>query len=543
MIPSILLALTVIVVMIDVLVGIHRGFGFSVIRLLIWIAGSFICALFARSFTVWLLMKMAKAPDMTTFASDTFSGVLTDTTSAIGTHLTGTLVSFMVPVVFIGMFLASKLITWIVYCIVKQIIKKAAKKAEAHNAAVDAVKAIQSSEMPDAETLEQQPIAQPSFASDEHDSDFGTFGIYPKEEETGDDDDEEVTEIVAVETVDNAVTDGFGSIAEAVDEANENVEIGAETASGSDGFEVIAAASGDGFESLAKEQKTEKVKEVKPVKEKKLRKKHSLSMLLMKKSVLSSVLGGILGAIISLYACAIIFAPVSEMVKIFSEEKNGESMVNLTTTFASVDTDTLFENAFKKDSQPITGIVRDFEITSDISIRPEDFSEAIDEHEDTVIYYIYKYCGASGVASFIYNKLTPVNIKDIKLNTQGVTIYNFPDTLRSYLELLGPADDVVDYMCSGKGFSIELLDKLEVFSNTLLNEKGKGEILTSADKTAIVNSLIAKLKDKVDEAPEIINRDYIYEILSPCTDIDEAKDKLATVFDLMRRLIRAGMFD
>ena len=178
MIPSILLALTVIVVMVDVLVGIHRGFGFSVVRLLIWIAGSFICALFARSFTVWLLMKIANVPDMKAFASDTFSGMLTDTTSAVGTHLTGTLVSFMVPVVFIGMFLASKFITWIIYCIVKQIIKKAAKRAEAHNAAVDAVKAIRSSEMPDAETLEQSPIPQPSFGTEEHDSDFGTFGIY-----------------------------------------------------------------------------------------------------------------------------------------------------------------------------------------------------------------------------------------------------------------------------------------------------------------------------------------------------------------------------
>jgi hypothetical protein len=109
--------------------------------------------------------------------------------------------------------------------------------------------------------------------------------------------------------------------------------------------------------------------------------------------------------------------------------------------------------------------------------------------------------------------------------------------------LLGPADDLVDYMCSGKGFSIELIDKLEVFFNNLLQEKGKGEILTSADKTAIVNSLIIKLKDKVAEAPEMFNVDYVYEMLSPCADIDEAKEKITTIFDLMRRLIRAGMFD
>ena len=41
----------------------------------------------------------------------------------------------------------------------------------------------------------------------------------------------------------------------------------------------------------------------------------------------------------------------------------------------------------------------------------------------------------------------------------------------------------------------------------------------------------------------MFNVDYVYEMLSPCVDIDEAKEKITTIFDLMRRLIRAGMFD
>ena len=48
MIPTILLALIIIVVMIDVLVGIHRGFGFSVVRLIIWTIGTIICFLLAN---------------------------------------------------------------------------------------------------------------------------------------------------------------------------------------------------------------------------------------------------------------------------------------------------------------------------------------------------------------------------------------------------------------------------------------------------------------------------------------------------------------
>ena len=541
MIPSILLALTVIVVMIDVLVGIHRGFGYSVVRLLIWIAGSFICALFARSFTVWLLLKMAKAPDMKAFTLDTFGSMLTDTTGAVGTHLTGTFISFMIPVVFVGMFIASKFITWIIYCIVKQLIKKAAKRAEAHNAAVDAVKAIQSSEMPDAEAVEQQPIPQPSFGSPDQSSDFGTFGIYPKEDESTEDDDEEEQ---VVEVVDAAVVnDGFEMVAEATEAVTEATEEDTAVVDSSDGFEVIAASSEDGFESLAREQKFEEKKEVKPVKEKKLKKKHSLSMLIIKKSVLSSVLGGILGAFISLYACAIMFSPVSEMVKIISEKRSGEPLVELVTTVTGTDMETLIKNGFRKDAQPITGIDRDFEITSDISIRPEDFAEAIDDHEDTVIYYIYKYSGASGTASFIYNKLTPVNVKATGLDNLGITIYNFPDTLRSYLSLLDPANNLIDYMCSGKGFDIEMLDKLESFFGALLQEKVKGEILTSADKTAIVNSLVIKLNDKIEEIQNNNTIPVNIEPIQQFEDIDDARTGLSNIFERMRMLIRAGLLD
>ncbi|MBR5177787.1 MAG: hypothetical protein IKW90_03160 [Lachnospiraceae bacterium] len=541
MIPSILLALTVIVVMIDVLVGIHRGFGYSVVRLLIWIAGSFICALFARSFTVWLLLKMAKVPDMKAFALDTFGSMLTDTTGAVGTHLTGTFISFMIPVVFVGMFIASKFITWIIYCIVKQLIKKAAKRAEAHNAAVDAVKAIQSSEMPDAEAVEQQPIPQPSFGSPDQSSDFGTFGIYPKEDESTEDDDEEEQ---VVEVVDAAVVnDGFEMVAEATEAVTEATEEDTAVVDSSDGFEVIAASSEDGFESLAREQKFEEKKEVKPVKEKKLKKKHSLSMLIIKKSVFSSVLGGILGAFISLYACAIMFSPISEMVKIISEKRSGEPLVELVTTVTGTDMETLIKNGFRKDAQPITGIDRDFEITSDISIRPEDFAEAIDDHEDTVIYYIYKYSGASGAASFIYNKLTPVNVKATGLDNLGITIYNFPDTLRSYLSLLDPANNLIDYMCSGKGFDIEMLDKLESFFGALLQEKVKGEILTSADKTAIVNSLVIKLNDKIEEIQYNNTIPVNIEPIQQFEDIDDARTGLSNIFERMRMLIRAGLLD
>ena len=185
MVPSLLLALTVIIVMIDVLVGIHRGFQYSLVRLLLWAAGTVIALLIARSVTVFILLKMAKVPDMKMFAFDVFGSRLNDLTDSVGTHLSGLTVSFMVPVVFSALFLITKFITWIIYIFVKKLIIKSAKKATAHNAAVDAVKAVESSEMPDIASDDiEQPVNLTGRNSDgANDPEFGTFGIYPKDEE------------------------------------------------------------------------------------------------------------------------------------------------------------------------------------------------------------------------------------------------------------------------------------------------------------------------------------------------------------------------
>ena len=471
---------------------------------------------------------------MQAFAFDTFGSVLTESTGTIRTHLTGSMVSLAVPVVFVGMFIASKLLTWIIYCIVKQFIKKAAKRAEAHNAAVDAVKAVQGAEMPDAEVMNQNPIPQPSFNNPEQDEDFGTFGIFPKEEEKPLDEQETVASAdfmaeSSTEIIETAVTDA---------DTDSQTEEG-NTAEISDGFEVIAASAEDGFEALAKSKKTEKVVDPEPVKEKVMKRKRSLSILLMKKSALSSVLGGILGVFIWLYSSAIIFSPISAIVNILAEEKVAEPLVDLATTFMDADANELMEAAFEENPKPLTGITRDFEITSDFSIRPEDFVEAINDHKETVIYYIYKYSGSLGFSSFIYNKLTPVDVREIGLDNKGITIYNFPDTLRCYMGLIPPADRLVDYLGSGKGFGIEMLDRLEEFFGFVLQDRDKGEILTSADKTALINSLVTRLNVELSEVPELQKAGVTIE---PFEDPDSARKGLRDMFDLVRSLIRAGVF-
>ena len=188
MVLSILLAITVIVVMIDVLVGIHRGVKFGLVRLGLWVVGTVICVFIAEGVTSWLLLKIAKVPDMKLFTFDVFGGWMGEYTGTIGNHMTALTVSLSVPVVFVALFLAAKFITWLLYLIVKQIIKKAAKRATAHNAAVDAVTAVKKAEMPDAEStgLDQpyEATLPQSVLNSENGDDFGTFGIYPKESKT-----------------------------------------------------------------------------------------------------------------------------------------------------------------------------------------------------------------------------------------------------------------------------------------------------------------------------------------------------------------------
>ena len=103
-----------------------------------------------------------------------------------------------------------------------------------------------------------------------------------------------------------------------------------------DGFEALAASSEDGFESLARaslmeeageaESRSSATRKVKPgkikvPKFKRLKKKHSIASLLIQKSKASSVFGGILGGIVAIYSCAIVFAPLSNMVKIIADAR------------------------------------------------------------------------------------------------------------------------------------------------------------------------------------------------------------------------------
>ena len=187
-----------------------------------------------------------------------------------------------------------------------------------------------------------------------------------------------------------------------------------------DGFEALAASSEDGFESLARaslmeeageaESRSSATRKVKPrkikvPKFKRLKKKHSIASLLIQKSKASSVFGGILGGIVAIYSCAIVFAPLSNMVKIIADARVAEDAVDILATAVNEDVGALFDNAFVKSDKKPDNYPKVFEISENFSLRPEDFTEVFDTANDSIAHYVYKYSGADFVATSIYNEL------------------------------------------------------------------------------------------------------------------------------------------
>ncbi|MCR4624651.1 MAG: CvpA family protein [Lachnospiraceae bacterium] len=575
MVPSLLLALTVIIVMIDVLVGIHRGFQYSLVRLLVWIAGTFVAILISRSVTVFILLKLAKVPNMNLFAFDVFGSRLDSLTDSVGTHLTGLTVSFMVPVVFVGLFIITKFITWLIYIFIKKLIIKSAKKATAHNAAVDAVKAVESSEMPDIESAAMEEPVNLSGVSDaaSDDPEFGTFGIYPKEEkprpvfaestEPGGADQMPVApETESADVRKLAMTDPFllaakGELPEAEPEVAA-FEPQVEEAEETEGFAALAE-SGDGFESLARaslmeeqreaekeirrnadKPKKVKVKKAAQPKRRRLKRKHSIAAFLIKKSVASSIFGGILGAVIAVYSCAIIASPVSQIVRIIADEKVAADAVDVISTAANEDLGELFDHAFDKREPKVDKLPKVFEISESFSLRPEDITEVFDTADDSVVHYIYKYTGADCLASTIYNSLTPVKTDEIDLAKKGVAEYNFPDSLRYYAKYIPQFRSLIETLHKGEGVSVGVLNKVESTLKLLFKSGDKGDVLSKQDKLQIANSMVDTLNETIVKQIGPYTVDVVLKHFDSYEEIDAG---MTDVFNEMKRIVKLGFFE
>jgi len=117
------------IMLIEITVGALRGFKYSAIRLVFTLLAAFLAALFAKKVTLLLAMKLAETSDLkgtslSEVVNNLFEGSgYEDIAATIAPHLAGLSLSFLIPVVFIVMFLLFKLVSLILYAIVKAIIE------------------------------------------------------------------------------------------------------------------------------------------------------------------------------------------------------------------------------------------------------------------------------------------------------------------------------------------------------------------------------------------------------------------------------------
>ncbi len=571
MVLSILLALTVIIVMIDVIVGIHRGVKFGLVRLGLWILGIIVCLLITQSVTEWLLLKLAKVPGMKLFSFDVFGGWLGSHTDTIGNHLSALSVSVMAPVVFVALFLIAKFVTWIIYLIVKHYIKKSAKWTAAHNAAVDAVTAANSSEMPAADQAELEQPFTPTLSKeamvDENGEEFGTFGIYPKENEESPEPVKEHEKTLAL----NADTaDAFSLLLaadengneEAAKETEEDQEAPAEDADDntealeeeaeeeefeehSDGFESLAIAAAIEDEKKEAEKAKEKAKQtkvkktkIKPEKERKLKKRWSVAVYLLQDSKLSRVLGGVLGMFIGLVASAIIISPITEVVKIIKDSDMARPMVELTIYGTNLDFRRVVNEAFVKGDEPITVLPTYFNVIGDLGFRTDDFVDVFSTMDDSAVHYIYKFSGADFVSSRIYSALTEVKPENIGLDNKGIRSYDISETLKCYVKLAPDANRVIEMINNRTGLSVELVDGLEKGLLNLLDISGEGAILTGYDKLKLMNGMTERFNEIILEQVETGSETYVFQ---PFESYQEAREGIKAVFEAVKQLIKIGI--
>ena len=561
MIQSILLALTAIIVMVDVLVGLHRGLRFGVLRLVIWAIGTVLAFLLARSVTVLVVLKWAGVSDMKAYTHNTFGDWLGRHTDTIGTHLTGLEISFLVPVVFVALFIVTKFITWIIYLIVRKLIKRAAKKATAHNAAVDAVTEVKKVEIAAEVSSELEQPFEPGLPkasyNAENGDDFGTFGIYPKEEPKAETvaesaapaaeepQEEKITEVQAEQV------DAFEQISEEIPAAAAEIVEEPESESSEafeDGFESLARASmeEEQREALKKQSKPKKPKKARPEKikparkEKELKKKHSLALLLVKNPKQLSVGGGILGFFTGIFACAIIASPITGVARAIAESEKAEDTVSAVMALSVMDKKQLSDDMFQKSEKPMNDIPRDVKFVGDLSFRPDDFVDILSSVDDSAIHYVYTYTGASFVSSFIYDGLCKVNTESVGLDNKGNDSYRLPDTIICYKEMITDLNNLVNAINSGNGLSTELVDILQDSMNHIFSISGEGAVLTDADKTALANGLVDRFNEYLSRYTETIPGITLFEGFS---NVKEAEEGMNNVFDMIRELVNAGVFE
>lgn len=225
--------------------------------------------------------------------------------------------------------------------------------------------------------------------------------------------------------------------------------------------------------------------------------KTSLGELLTTKAVWSKVGGAVLGAFIALYSCALVVMPFSGLANALEDgSAQAEKLVS----------------KFAGNTTQIAGISVD-KLTDGVGSASEALSSAA-----TIL---YKITGAQAVSNSIYDSLSKSSPKAAGFDMKTEYI-SFPELLKEALKLSDDVIDTVDMFGSNKQIDAEMIDKVAVLFNKVLDT----DILAGEDKVMLINSVVPMLKGVLKNAVSFTDLSGLIKTYSNYSDMRAGYDNL-----------------
>lgn len=218
------------------------------------------------------------------------------------------------------------------------------------------------------------------------------------------------------------------------------------------------------------------------------------------KPVWSKATGAVLGGIVGLVSCAIVFVPMQNVLTQIGESGSVHDLCTLLESKTEVDksvTDAIEKGANTLGKTPSS--------------------------------YLFKFTGAKALTNAIINPISTITPGDI--GSMGTsTNYNFADAVGEILKMVKPATDTVEVIKSKDYLKKENIETISNMIDVILDTK----LLADSDKVALVKSLQPLLDKGIKTATG--QKDDGSSILGDFTDIKELKENINKTIDVVTNL-------
>ncbi len=592
------------VVVVDVLIGVLRGAQFSALRFLFYVIGTVVSALLAKTVAVKILVcifekEICKGNSI----YSNIHGLINENANAdiadiFGASASGITLSAAVPFVFVGLFIAFKLITWLLYFIVKLIIRHAAKKAKKAGEQALMVEIPANAEdgsvymtgenpddlvIPETEDINlTQTVLSQAAEMAVAEIEEASFEIVADTEKSPDiqqpaaetiEPVAEAAEMVAeaaepvVEEAETAV-EAAEPVAEEAETATEAAETAVEAAEPVQITEEIVSTEQPELPAIVEEQQAEAVQvpeeeqteellpaaeeeeqteELVPVAEEeehlaeaqKPDVKKSFAEKFTEKGLLSRLLGGLIGLVTAIFGFAIVASPVTALMDVADENKSVQNFIEALELIDDTDFEQVFSDILSFEEAKTAG-----ETDSKISFLGDvDGDRLISEYEaisGSIPMTVCRYTGAAAVAGCIYDSLESVNTEDtlgkddVCRSSDKACEYRFTTALRDVFGIVPELKGAVELLQNNRLVSTQMVDRIEAIALYSIDEQNGFTYISNEDRKYLINSVLDAVNNGINDNLG----DFGYNIvIEPVESVQQAREEATQAFDVVRNLV------